>query len=357
MTAHITSIRIVGHSGDAAVIASNAARRDFPSALVTRTDELAEIGVQEFAPGAELLVLLTSSAPDLTRVASTLDARGWPRWAIVALSAADAPADSHVVTIAPEDWTEPVLMLGLRAAVQLQALKSTGAQLAGDIRTITRRMGHDMRSPLNSILTTSEAMLDPDEDPASPRAVFAQSIAGAVSEVMQLFERMSFILRATTNPPPRQTVIMEEIVWGALQRLESRMLHAGITVEKPAKWPIIEGVPVWLDAIWSNLLNNCLEHAGPNRKIKLGWEQLPRDYRFWVSNQGSPLSAQQEGLLFYPFDRMSELHAPRGLGLPTIRRLVELQGGRYGYDREAGGHWSFYFTLPVEPDVARPSGP
>jgi len=347
MTAHISSIRIVGHGGDSARIATSAARRDFPQAVVTRTGELSEIGVQEFTAGTELLVLLAPSNGDLERIANTLDPRGWPRWAAIAQSAAEAPADSHVITLPPEDWSEAVLMLGYRAAVRLQKLKSSNAQFAGDIRTVTRRMGHDMRSPLNSILTSSEAMLDPDEDPTSPRAVFAQSIATSVSEVMQLFERMSFVLRATTNPLPRQTVIMEEVVWGALQRLESRMLHAGITVSQPPKWPVVEGVPTWLDAIWSSLLINSLEHGGSNKKIELGWEQLPKDYRFWVTNQGPGTPGKQETQLFYPFDRMSELNAPRGLGLPSVRRLVELQGGRYGYDRDDGGSWSFYFTLPV----------
>lgn len=347
MTAPVTSLRLVGPAGAAAAIATNAAKRIYPDALVTRTDEFSQIGVQEFAPGTELLVLLAPAPPDLDRVTSTLDARGWPRWAVVAQSPADSPANSHVITLAPENWSEPVLGLAFRAAVRLQALTCTNARLIGDIRTVTRRMGHDMRSPLSSILSTSEAMLDPDEDPASERAVFAQSIASSVTEMMQLFERMSFVLKATINPQPKQPVIMEEVVWGALQRLESRMLHAGITVARPPTWPIVEGVPIWLDAIWTNLLQNCLAHAAPKQEIQVGWEQLPKDYRFWVSNRDSGLPAKKENLLFFPFDRMSELHAPRGLGLPSVRRLVELQGGRYGCDRAPGGIWSFYFTLPV----------
>lgn len=343
----ITALRVVGPAGKDFTAAASAARRAFPDALLTRVEKLAEIGVQEFTPGTELLVLLDSTGPDLEKVSTALDPRGWPRWAIVARTLAEPPADSHAIAIAPEEWSVPLLALGFRAAVRLQALKSRNAQYAGDMRTISRRMGHDMRSPLNAILTTSEAMLDPEEDPASERSVFAQSIARSVSEVMQLFERMSFVLKASTIPPPRQPVIMEEMVWVALQRLESRMNKAGVALTKPPQWPIVEGIPAWLDVIWTNLLANALEHGGPKPRIELGWEQLPKDYRFWVRNVGPSTPPKHESHLFYPFDRLYELHAPRGLGLPTVRRLVELQGGRCGHDREADGSWSFYFTLPA----------
>jgi len=36
----------------------------------------------------------------------------------------------------------------------------------------------------------------------------------------------------------------------------------------------------------------------------------------------------------------------RGLGLPAVRRLVELQGGSCGYLPEASGA-KFFFTLPA----------
>jgi signal transduction histidine kinase len=291
-------------------------------------------------------VLLAPSETELHHAATATDARGWPRWAVVACSLAEPAAGSHLIHLAPEDWTESALRLVFPAALRLQAMKALHAQLLGDMRTISRRVGHDLRGPLNSIVTTSEAMLDPDESPASPRAGFAESISTSVDDVMRLFERMSFVLKATTQPPPRQPVIMEEVVWGAFLRLESRLLKAGGTLTKPEKWPILEGVAAWLDVIWSNLLANSIEHAGPLPRIELGWEQLPDSYRFWVRDHGPGISAKQEPLLFHPMDRLSELNAPRGFGLPIVRRLVELQGGRCGYERNADGGATFYFTLP-----------
>lgn len=347
MSPPVSAIRIIGRAGDTATMASEAARRTFPEALVTRTDELSELLKNPAATAPELVVLLAPAPGDVDRAVAALDARGGPRWAIVTCGPGAPNADSHIVSVSPDDWTEPMLQLAYVTAARLQALHSANAQLRGDLRTVSRRLGHDLRSPLNCISTTSEAMLDPDESVESPRSKHARTIADSVDEVVKLFERINVVLKATTNPPPRQSVIMEEIVWGALQRLESRMLKAGVTVTKPPAWPIVEGVPAWFDVIWSNLLMNSLQHAGPQARIELGWEKLPDGYRFWLRDSGPGVPEKQESHLFYPIDRLSDLNAPRGLGLPIMHRLVEAQGGRCGYERLTGSGGTFYFTLPA----------
>lgn len=347
MSSHVASVRIIGPAGDAAVMASEAAHHAFADALVTRTDDLADILKAPPSPEPELLVLVTPTASDVDRAVAAIDARDAPRWAVVAGGSHPAAADSQLVSVSPDDWTAPMLQLAYTVAVRLQAMKIANTQLRGDLRTVSRRLGHDMRSPLNCISTTSEAMLDPDESVDSPRSMFVRTIASSVDEVMTLFERINIVLKATTNPPPRQPVIMEEIVWGAMQRLESRMLKSGVTVANPAEWPIVEGVPAWFDIIWSNLLANSLDHAGPNARIELGWEKLPTGYRFWLRDSGPGVPEKKAASLFYPLDRLSELNAPRGLGLPIVRRLVEAQGGQCGYERASSGSGTFYFTLPL----------
>jgi signal transduction histidine kinase len=184
-------------------------------------------------------MLATPAGGDIENASQAVDGRGWPRWAVVAASPVPPPVDSHAVHVPAADWTEPVLAVALASAVRLRELKAAHALLEGDIRTISRRLGHDVRSPLNCISTAGEAMKDPDEPADSPRSVFAHSIANSVDEIVRLVERVSFILKATTSPPAPQPVVMEEIVWGALQRLESRVAQAGAAVHKPLKWPVV----------------------------------------------------------------------------------------------------------------------
>lgn len=342
----VATIQIIGADDACAAVAVSAARRAFPDAPVTSSPELEPALQKGSEGGATLLVLLAPDAAEVQRAVTTVDPRGRPRWAVVACSQLAPESDSHLISVSREEWNESVLVRALGTAVRLQACKAINAQLHGDLRTIGRRLVHDLRSPLNCILTSNEAMKDPSDPPESPRAIFGQAIANSLDEVVSLFSRISLVLNATTNPEPRQTVNMEEIVWGALQRYESRLLKSEDTVSHPQKWPMVEGVPHWLDTIWSNLLANSLAHGGQKVRIELGWDILTGHYRFWIRDNGKGIPENMRSHLFHPFDRLNDLAAPRGFGLSLVHRLVELQGGNCGYEAQASGSGIFYFTLP-----------
>lgn len=132
--------------------------------------------------------------------------------------------------------------------------KKTGenlkARLRGDLLTIASRVSHDLRTPLNYIFTVGEAMKEilVEKEPAV--AAMADSLLSSAEEMTQLIKRVSFVLRASANPPDQTIVSMAEPVLIALQRLESRILKNQATVIQPPSWPEIEGVASWLEIIW-----------------------------------------------------------------------------------------------------------
>ncbi len=223
-------------------------------------------------------------------------------------------------------------------------LTRENTRLRGDLLTLGRRFSHDLRTPLNCIGTACEALGDPAA--ATDSAEFVQSISDSVAEAAALVARISAVLMATAQPSPLQAVTMEEIVWGALQRLEPRIVKAGASVIRPDTWPAVSGVPGWLDLIWLNLVANSLQYAGAKPRIELGSSQEDGELRCWIRDSGQGVAPARRAGLFLPFDRLHELNAPRGYGLPIVHRLVELQGGRCGYEAEPAPGGTFFFTLP-----------
>lgn len=221
-------------------------------------------------------------------------------------------------------------------------------RLRGDLRTLARRLSHDLRTPLNSVSTASEALgrLPATE---SSQAALAQTMLGAVKEISILIERVSFVLQATADPAPPQPVAMRDAVWSALQRLETRTRRHGATIVQPDSWPEVSGVRSWLEVIWENLIGNSLAHGGPDPRIELAWERAADAHRFRVRDHGAGVAPARRARLFTPFDRLHELNAPRGIGLPITLRLVEQQGGRCEYESPADGGACFVFTLPLAP--------
>ncbi len=221
------------------------------------------------------------------------------------------------------------------------------ARLRGDLLTIAHRVSHDLRTPLNYIFTASEAMREilVEKEPAA--AAMADSLLNSAEEMTQLIKRVSFVLRASANPPDKTRVSMAEPVFIALQRLESRILKSQANIKKPAAWPEVDGVAAWLEIIWWNLVMNAVSHGGQQSEIELGWQKHKHNFRFWVSDNGPGVTKERQKNLFKSFDSLHDTKDFAGLGLAIVRRLVELQGGQCGHEAPKNGGALFYFELPA----------
>lgn len=226
------------------------------------------------------------------------------------------------------------------------ALERENARLRGDLRTISRRLAHDLRNPLNCISTAAEALRDPSGPVDAMTEGFTQSIASSVEEAEAIVRRLSTVLKATADPVAPQPVMMDTIVAHTLARLGPRLANAGTAVTQPPTWPAAVGVPAWLDLIWENLLLNSVQHAGAQPRIAVGGEVSGGETRFWLRDSGPGIAPEKRARLFHPLERLHEQGAPRGYGLPIVRRLVELQAGQCGYEAGSGPGGVFFFTLP-----------
>lgn len=220
------------------------------------------------------------------------------------------------------------------------------ARLRGDLLTVARRCSHDLRTPLGGIVTTAEAIREILAH-CDPSAVpLAESLLNSAEDMSPLIKQVSFVSRASANPLPKTDVHMAEPVFIALQRLESRILKRQATVTEPPTWPVVAGVPSWLEAIWWQFLLNALRHGGEKCRIELGWTPQNDSLRFWLSDNGPGVPPALHGKLFATFDSLHAEPGVPGLGLSIVQRLVELQGGQCGHETPASGGALFSSPCP-----------
>jgi signal transduction histidine kinase len=223
------------------------------------------------------------------------------------------------------------------------------AGLRGDLLTIAMRVSHDLRAPLGGITSTGELLREMLAEKEPSAAALAKMLFDSADEMARLIKQISVVARASAGPVLKEPVRMGDVVSGALQRLESRILKRGAAVSLPDSWPEVEGVADWLEVIWWNLLANALQHAGESPRIEFGWREETGRFRFWISDNGPGVPAEAVPKLFQPFDSLHQPGSARGLGLSTVQRLVALQGGDCGYEANPAGGARFSYMLPKAP--------
>jgi signal transduction histidine kinase len=122
-----------------------------------------------------------------------------------------------------------------------------------------------------------------------------------------------------------------------------------LTREKCDKECEVACAPGVLVSVVSNLVRNAIAHMGEatSRRVVLRCAPAERRVRFEVEDTGPGLPAGFADLAFQPYVRGPSSGAPGiGLGLATVKRLVEAHGGAVGVRSVTGAGALFWFELP-----------
>ena len=100
-----------------------------------------------------------------------------------------------------------------------------------------------------------------------------------------------------------------------------------------------------------NLVGNALKYVvegrEPVRQVRLHVAELRAAVRVEVQDNGPGLAPGTEQAVFEPFVRLGRTRqAGTGLGLATVKRIVEASGGRVGVQSEPGAGSCFWFEMP-----------
>ncbi len=338
-------LSIAGGDDRAADVARVAMERAFPGAASAHFSAVAEALAAPEVAGAEILVLLDPTPGQSAQATAVLGADHLPRWAVVARGVGAGEPGAEVIP--PEDWTTAVMTHVFRLAWSRQLSRRENERFRGDLMAIGTRVAHDLRSPLTGILSTTEALAESLAQVLPDCEARTRPIIDCEEEILQQVRALAQLAADFSGPTTHSSFNMGLAAAAALEQVEPRLLALGDTVSQPGSWPDVVGDERKTQRIWQLLLQNAVVHAGKARRLELSWRLEGGEYWFSLGDDGNGVPADKRDLLFWPFHRLHEPGAARGLGLPVVERLVRLQLGRCAYRTRPGGGAEFSFSLPA----------
>ncbi|MEJ5223950.1 MAG: ATP-binding protein, partial [Anaerolineales bacterium] len=113
--------------------------------------------------------------------------------------------------------------------------------------------------------------------------------------------------------------------------------------------PPCQADPTLLRQVYANLIGNAFKFTRncPQAVIEIGAFKKDADTVYFVRDNGAGFDMAYASNLFGTFQRLhrQDEFEGTGIGLATVRRIVERHGGRIWAESEVGKGAAFYFTV------------
>ncbi len=204
-------------------------------------------------------------------------------------------------------------------------------------------ISHDLRAPLASVVCQLESETECDP----------QRLLPPLRRALAMAQAFLWLARAEALDRRRMreielTGLLDQALDEVHLLAERRRSELVRCLPDEAVW--IRGDFESIERCAINLLDNALNYAPPATPVAIGldtrWEE---GVRFWVENEGPPLSAEQVERLFQQFSSgigEARSASSMGLGLYFVRKVAERHGGQAGVECRSG-KLRFWVSLPA----------
>src|SRR6202522_1875301 len=222
-----------------------------------------------------------------------------------------------------------------------------------DLEIFSYSVSHDLRAPLRALEGLSRALLKDCGDSINEAAIgYTKRIQAAGERMTQLIDDLLNLARVS-----RAEIRLEVLDLGAevadiaaeLQR-QGPDRHVHFIIQQPA---LATADPTLIRTVLQNLLDNAWKFTSGRDDAAIEFGMTPDETsgtRFFVRDNGAGFDIADAGKLFKPFKRLhSASQFPgTGVGLASVRQIVERHGGSTWADGASGVGATFYFTLPAK---------
>lgn len=220
-----------------------------------------------------------------------------------------------------------------------------------ELEAFSYSVSHDLRAPLRTISAFTQALAEDLKFQLDDKSRdHLRRVLGAAARMSDLIDALLELSQITRTQLGRHRVDLSQLAQGIIEELRRRDVTRKLSAEIAPELVIDADARLMRIAL-ENLIGNAWKFtANVDRpKVTIGTQQVEGERVFFVRDNGAGFDMAFADRLFTPFQR---LHATRdyagtGIGLATVRRIIERHGGRIWAQAAPGEGATFFFTLPA----------
>ena len=243
-----------------------------------------------------------------------------------------------------------------RAEREIEVLNAHLAARAADLEAVNQELeafnytvSHDLRTPLTAINSCCELLMELDADaPVSQGREYIGMIHDEAWLMNDLISALLDFASLSRVIPSRERVDLSALAQAVIYQLRIGDPGRQVTFSATAGLAV-EGDARLLRIVLDNLLGNAWKYTQRDgAEISFGMTDVDGKPAYFVRDNGPGFDMADSGRLFRPFQRLpgTEGSAGHGIGLATVQRIIQRQGGRVWAEGEAGKGATFFFNLP-----------
>lgn len=221
--------------------------------------------------------------------------------------------------------------------------------IINELESFSYSISHDLRTPLRAIDGYSHILLDDYSETLDDTALdYLHRVRNNAQHMGNLIDVLLDLSRVSRQPIKPETISLDEHARKILNELGEHD-----TTQK--NYDIIVGEKITatgdshlLYTVLENLLSNAWKYSSKSDNPKIEFNMTRDDGKtvYFVKDNGIGFNMDYADKLFYPFQR---LHGADflgdGIGLATVKRIIDRHHGHIWADSEPNKGSTFFFTL------------
>lgn len=299
-----------------------------------------------------LMKRLTLPILAITQQVESMD----PVAALVPLVATDSSYEIDTLTAAFNRLVESVLLHQKDLKLANERLDQRVIERTADLELAIREqesfsyaVSHDLRAPLRHINSYLAILAEDFGDVLPPEANhFFDRTRTASQHMGKLIDDILELSRVSRANLAKETVDLSEVATHACDWLfetePHRIVEVVISDDLRA-----QGDKSLLVQMMVNLLGNAWKYTSKNTsaRIEFGNEFVADQEIFYIRDNGAGFDMAYSDKLFKEFHRLhGSEYEGNGIGLATVKRIIDRHSGRIWAESKLDEGTTFYFTLP-----------